>query len=338
MLQITHHDLDGLAAVKILRLLHPKCPYVICGNPRALDEMLLKQCIVSDEVWITDLAPTSREVLEKFIENSKIGKIYIVDHHPESKWIHGIDIPNVYGYHDEKYSGTENLFNYLRKTDLVLDNTWFNYVPPFIQCVTAYDLWQLNSSWRQLGEKLHHLLHFFGRDFLIETPFKDLTDKYSDVHKAIISKMDGYIKKMLDRVFISNLQIFDQKIKVSKTDSELTEKIKLELALVEDKYNKATFALVLAEKHASQIGNELLKKFPQIDFSVIINPLYDGISFRSRKNGFNVSHLARKFGGGGHKSASGCPLAGKGMYFMEVYLKHKYPEFNFQITKYSGKE
>ena len=63
-----------------------------------------------------------------------------------------------------------------------------------------------------------------------------------------------------------------------------------------------------ASNFHSETGHELLDKFPEAPFAVIWLKDRDGkiqVSLRSRGD-FDVSELARKFGGGGHKAASGC--------------------------------
>ncbi len=60
---------------------------------------------------------------------------------------------------------------------------------------------------------------------------------------------------------------------------------------------------------SSELGHALLNKFPESPFSITWFVDKNGgikLSFRSRGD-FDVSELARKFGGGGHKAASGCP-------------------------------
>jgi oligoribonuclease NrnB/cAMP/cGMP phosphodiesterase (DHH superfamily) len=61
---------------------------------------------------------------------------------------------------------------------------------------------------------------------------------------------------------------------------------------------------------ASEIGNQLLEKYPYCDFSLIYT--IDGskcmISLRSANNKVNVSEIALIYGGGGHRNASGCGL------------------------------
>lgn len=74
------------------------------------------------------------------------------------------------------------------------------------------------------------------------------------------------------------------------------------------KYKDYNVGIVFAEKYRSEIGNELLNRNKNLDFIVIIN-LNGGISLRSRE--VDVSVIASKFNGGGHKLASGFGISEK---------------------------
>lgn len=71
----------------------------------------------------------------------------------------------------------------------------------------------------------------------------------------------------------------------------------------------------------SEIGNRALTKFPYCDFSVIysINGNQTTFSLRSSNEKTNVSQVATKFGGGGHRNASG----------MSVYNSTLLPAFHY---------
>ena len=65
--------------------------------------------------------------------------------------------------------------------------------------------------------------------------------------------------------------------------------------------------IVNATSHGSEVGAELLKRFPEAPFSVSYHDRGDGLrhwSLRSRSD-FDVSLIAKKLGGGGHKQAAG---------------------------------
>lgn len=67
-------------------------------------------------------------------------------------------------------------------------------------------------------------------------------------------------------------------------------------------------AVCATSSHWGEVGEALLKKHPEADFSAACTPVQDAImwSLRSRdESGYDVSALAKKFGGGGHHCAAG---------------------------------
>lgn len=60
----------------------------------------------------------------------------------------------------------------------------------------------------------------------------------------------------------------------------------------------------------SDVGHELLKKYPKAPFAGVIVNAYGGrtVSLRSDDGRFDVSEIAQKYGGGGHRNAAGFRL------------------------------
>jgi oligoribonuclease NrnB/cAMP/cGMP phosphodiesterase (DHH superfamily) len=68
-------------------------------------------------------------------------------------------------------------------------------------------------------------------------------------------------------------------------------------------------AFVNSPLFGSEIGNDLLKQYPDVDFSYTWRMTSDGkyaISLRSDNNRADVAAIAQKFNGGGHRNAAGC--------------------------------
>ena len=64
--------------------------------------------------------------------------------------------------------------------------------------------------------------------------------------------------------------------------------------------------VVNSTSHWSEVGNTLCKKYPDADFSASFYQDIDGYKWSLRSIGdFDVSAIAKKFGGGGHKNAAG---------------------------------
>lgn len=67
-----------------------------------------------------------------------------------------------------------------------------------------------------------------------------------------------------------------------------------------------TVPVVNATSHWSEVGAELVKRFPDAPFSATYNDTVDCRKWSLRSNGkFDVSKVALKYGGGGHPAAAG---------------------------------
>jgi oligoribonuclease NrnB/cAMP/cGMP phosphodiesterase (DHH superfamily) len=70
------------------------------------------------------------------------------------------------------------------------------------------------------------------------------------------------------------------------------------------KFLKGCYAISLCDRKdlTSELGSKILEKFENINYVMLI---YDGgIALRSVGD-FDVSEIAKKYGGGGHKNAAG---------------------------------
>ncbi len=66
--------------------------------------------------------------------------------------------------------------------------------------------------------------------------------------------------------------------------------------------------VVYAESYHSELGNELGKEYPHLDYIAILNIGGRRMGFRTIHDHVDVSQVAGKYGGGGHAKASGCSL------------------------------
>ena len=66
--------------------------------------------------------------------------------------------------------------------------------------------------------------------------------------------------------------------------------------------------IVYAESYHSELGNELGKEYPHLDYIAILNIGGKRVGFRTIHDHVDVSEVAGQFGGGGHAKASGCSL------------------------------
>ena len=66
--------------------------------------------------------------------------------------------------------------------------------------------------------------------------------------------------------------------------------------------------IVYAESYHSELGNELGKEYPHLDYIAMLNMGGKRISLRTIHDHVDVSEVAGHYGGGGHAKAAGCSL------------------------------
>lgn len=106
-------------------------------------------------------------------------------------------------------------------------------------------------------------------------------------------------------------------MRYKENETELLAK-KAHVTWYRDGANSGTFGYVNSTSLQSEVCNYLLKEsgdyydpFP-VDFAAAFIATTDGrvlVSLRSHKGGFDVSALAKKYGGGGHQAAAGCSMS-----------------------------
>ena len=140
-----------------------------------------------------------------------------------------------------------------------------------------YDMWIHESPH---SKRLNMLLWLYGIEKFVERFVKNPSVMLTEEENKMV---DDYVEKR--RAYVTKA-----------TDSMIT---------VKDKQNRPV-AIVFAEKYASDIGQNILYCYPDIEYVVIINMVEGTVSFRSRQ--VDVSELAKFFGGGGHKLSAGCEM------------------------------
>ncbi len=78
--------------------------------------------------------------------------------------------------------------------------------------------------------------------------------------------------------------------------------------LVQSQIGDYFAGIVYAESYHSELGNELGKEYPHLDYIAIVNIGGKRLGFRTIHDDVDVSEVAGHFGGGGHAKASGCSL------------------------------
>ena len=272
-------DIDGVSPLILLNVLGVNYDYKLLDVYEVeayLDELLKTDLSIYNNIYITDL--TVPEASYKLINESNYkNKFKVFDHHKTHLYAGNIDYVTI----DINECGTTLFYNYLKTIGLKETKVLNEYV----SSVKNLDLWLFEQNKDCVAPKLGNLFDFYG------------------VLRYII-EFTKHLKE--DEHFKFNE--FEEKILEILHDEEKIYIDKRELRMTVCKYGNYNVGVVFAEKYRSELGNELLIRNKNLDFIVIIN-LNGGISLRSRE--VDVSVIASKFNGGGHKLASGFGISEK---------------------------
>lgn len=290
----THTDLDGVGCSILLKNVYRDseinveyCDYNNI-NEKVEEFLNLNEDLSFDLIFITDISVNESiaERIQEKVELNKYNKFVLLDHHKTADWLNKYTWATVEEnseYLERKTSGTQMLHEWLisHNSDYIKNN-WYNS-KEFIRLVNDYDTWYWNSVGDLLPKKLNDLLYIYGRE-------------------RFIDKMLFELEKCL--------------IHFNSTDELLLELKQNEINLFVESKNKTIkifdmlnlkVGVVFAESNISELGNRLCKLNPEIDLVAIIN-VNHSVSYRTIKDGVDVSNVAKVFEGGGHVKASGSPI------------------------------
>ena len=269
-------DIDGVSPVILYKLTKKRFDYKlveIYEVEKAIDDLLLLD-MDYDNIYIIDLTvPLS--AYEKLESSKYKDKVKIFDHHKTHLFAS-----------DKKYvtinldeCGTSIFYQFLCKEFQMKNDALDEYV----QHVKDLDLWLWEKSNNIIARQLGDLFALYGKERYIKEMVRKLKKQeqfhFSPFERKLLMMEEEKIEKYIDR---KDKELFD---------------------IYWDDYH---FGIVFSEKYRSELGNTLSVRHPEFDFIVMIN-FSGGLSFRTNKD-VDVSVVATKIGGGGHKMASGAPL------------------------------
>lgn len=283
----THTDLDGVSCA-ILAGLHFEeiCDVEMCDynniNDKLIDFFNNSQKWRYDLIIITDIS--CNEEVAKIIDKhytSNLLQIVLIDHHKTAEWLNKYDWANVIVEKDNHYlcSGTSLFAEFLNVSQNVEQNILSNY----IELVRQYDTWEWKAKNNILAKNVNDLLYILGKERFIN-------DMVTNITKGlyILSEQHQYL---LD-------------IEQEKKDLYFTKKEKeLEAYIIDN----MLFGVVFANEYVSELGNYLNTIYPNFKGIILVGE--HGISYRTIHNDVDVSQIAKKFGGGGHKAAAGSSIS-----------------------------
>ncbi|MBS4189691.1 oligoribonuclease [Bacillus sp. FJAT-49705] len=284
---LSHNDLDGVGCGILAKIAfgdQVKVRYNSISSLNREVEWFLENDQKDTYLFITDLSVNeeNEKRLEAFFKAD--GKVQLIDHHKTS--IHFND----YGWahvvvEDEEgklTSATSLFYEHLVTHQLIRPS---DTLAEFVELVRQYDTWEWEKNNNHHAHRLNALF------FLVS--------------------IEEFEEKMIDRLISSAHFYFDDfEMKILDMEDAKIERYirRKRREVVQTKIGAHFAGIVYAESYHSELGNELGKEFPHLDYIVILNMGGKRVGFRTIHDHIDLSEVAGHFGGGGHAKASGCSL------------------------------
>ncbi|MCM3772430.1 MULTISPECIES: DHH family phosphoesterase [Priestia] len=284
---LSHTDLDGVGCGILAKLAFGdriKIRYNSIASLNREVEWFLENEERNTHLFITDLSVNeeNEKRLEEFYQTG--GKVQLLDHHKtalhfnEYEWGHVIVEDN----EGNLASGTSLFYEYLIENELIQTSDAVN---EFVELVRQYDTWEWEKNNNQEAHRLNALF------FLIS--------------------IDEFEEKMVNRLQNNDHFFFDEfEQKILDMEEDKVERYirRKRRELVQTSIGDYLAGIVYAESYHSELGNELGKEYPHLDYIAMLNMGGKRISLRTIHDHVDVSEVAGHYGGGGHAKAAGCSL------------------------------
>ncbi|SDN30158.1 DHH family phosphoesterase [Bacillus sp. OK048] len=284
---LSHNDLDGVGCGILAKLAFGDDVKVRYNSISGLNrevEWFLENDDKNTFLFITDLSVNEKneQRLNEFFENG--GKVQLIDHHKTAlhyndyQWGHVI----VEDEEGKLTSATSLLYDYLISYKLIVPTS---AITEFVELVRQYDTWEWEKNENQEAQRLNALFYLVSIDEFEEKMISRLQTS-DNFH------FDEFEKRILD-------------MEEDKIDRYIRRKRR---ELVQTQIDGLYAGVVYAESYHSELGNELGKEYPHLDYIAILNIGGKRMGFRTIHDNVDVSEVAGQYGGGGHAKASGCSL------------------------------
>lgn len=284
---LSHNDLDGVGCGILAKLAFHKQVSVRYNSISGLDrevQSFLEHNHKDTFLFITDLSVNeeNEKRLNAFYKAG--GKVQLIDHHKTALSFNDYEWGHIVVEDDKGHltSATSLFYEYL-VTNQLLERS--KIIEEFVELVRQYDTWEWEKNDNHEARRLNTLF------FLVS--------------------IDEFEEKMIDRLKTSDHFHFDDfETKMLNMEEEKIERYirRKKRELVQTEVNDNFAGIVYAESYHSELGNELGKEYPHLDYIAILNIGGKRVGFRTIHDHVDVSEVAGHFGGGGHAKAAGCTL------------------------------
>lgn len=298
LLHISDSDLDGnICSLLAEYYIKPIAKTYVRYNTgdRALPDLNFDVAKKSNVILFTDITPPTVEMYNKLKEFSEV---IICDHHITSKNDLG-ELPNY--YFDITKCASKIFYEQLTKGTRVK-----KIVAQLIELTDTYDRYQINSLiWRN-AKALNNILYACV-DWR-RAQYQNDTEKYQRFLTIQLQKIES------SKEFHFTAWEKDQALKAEEKERKNYQQAKKSLKIRQDNSGNK-YGYFECSSKVSWTASLLLREYPDINYFVCHSTFLENyrheengkISLRSQ-DGFDISGIAKKWGGGGHVNASGLEL------------------------------
>jgi len=285
---LSHNDLDGVGCGILAKLAFGQEVTVRYNSVSSLNreiEFFLENDDPDMFLFITDLSPN--EVNEKRLQAhfKEFSNVQLIDHHKTASHLNDFEWGTVLVEDEEgKLTSATSLFYQFLVANELLAPT--EALSEFVELVRQYDTWEWEKNENQAAHSLNSLFYLVS--------------------------IDEFEEKMIERLQANEHFDFDEfeKKLLSMEEDKIERYIRRKKReIVQAKVGDYIAGVVYAESYHSELGNELGKEHPHLDYIAILNMGGKRISLRTIHDHVDVSEIAGSYGGGGHQKASGCTLS-----------------------------
>jgi oligoribonuclease NrnB/cAMP/cGMP phosphodiesterase (DHH superfamily) len=287
----SHNDLDGVSCGILAKCAFGKDVEVRYNSVESLNtqvqrylERFAEKGGRDDLLLITDLSVNKEieHVVNRFSEAG--GSVKLIDHHKTALHFNEYQWAAVIVQYDDGRlaSATSLFYEYLVQKGWLTQSTALD---EYVELVRQYDTWEWDQNDNVQAKRLNDLFFLVSIDEFEEKMVTRLQQSehffFDEFEEKILDMEEGKIERYVRRKRREVVQTF-----------------------IDDR----CAGIVHAESYHSELGNELGKENPHLDYIAILNVGGRRVSFRTIHDETDVSQIAGQYGGGGHAKASGCSM------------------------------
>jgi oligoribonuclease NrnB/cAMP/cGMP phosphodiesterase (DHH superfamily) len=286
-----HSDLDGVSNEILSQFFNLNFDKTVSYDYEFFDDPVKVEIFSNaDNIVFSDISP-SQELYNSLISSGKTVRIF--DHHESSVWIK--DKPGC--VHDNNRNGTKIFFEeYALPVSKV--KRFRRAIREFVELVSVYDLWQLDSPLRPMSEDLQRVFVKYGNWGLDDNLARH--DRFISAMRKKLVSQDRFSWNQTELMYIREAKISE--------DKAYQEAMSMLQTRWDNKGRK--FGIAAMWGKISMVCHRILNVDKQ-DFVYLaalqcFHNKWGNVSLRAREGEFDLTELA---GVNGHKASAGAILA-----------------------------